>query len=360
MTRPLDKHIDSQELEILVSYFLGAGPGFQGPPTENALIASRHVRSCLPCTDKVSKYRGLMDRSPSLQTFTSVSAETDCRENDDVDWEEVAAGLWPPLRASQLIAHAAVCDDCGPRLRDAAFIYNDEPSPREAKFLAELRPPSRPKPTRVTPPYWPRQWPIMRWVSVSALVFTLFVTAFILLRPAPRASLSGLEFAELAVHTHKQYASGKLELDVRSDSQRLLNDWLKQTLPFPLALPENPPAPGEVRPYQIEGARLVRAGGKSAAFIAYQLKSGPSTLIVTPDSVAVASGGVAANFKKVSFHYATVEGYKVVTWTQHGRTYALVSREGNSTQQSCMICHSAMRDRDLTNTPTPLAKPILQ
>ena len=82
--------------------------------------------------------------------------------------------------------------------------------------------------------------------------------------------------------------------------------------------------------------------------------------MVTPDSVAVASGGVEVDYKKVSFHYGTVEGYKVVTWSVHGLTYALVSQEGNSTQRSCMVCHSAMRDRDLSQTPTPLrAKEML-
>ena len=84
------------------------------------------------------------------------------------------------------------------------------------------------------------------------------------------------------------------------------------------------------------------------------MQSGPASLVVTPDSVAIASGGVEARFKQVTFHYATVEGYKVVTWSQHGQTYALVSQEGNSTQRSCMVCHSAMRDRDLDRTPTPL------
>jgi hypothetical protein len=38
----------------------------------------------------------------------------------------------------------------------------------------------------------------------------------------------------------------------------------------------------------------------------------------------------------------------------NGLTYALVSEEGNDTQKSCMVCHSAMRDRDLSHTPTPL------
>jgi hypothetical protein len=76
--------------------------------------------------------------------------------------------------------------------------------------------------------------------------------------------------------------------------------------------------------------------------------------MVTPDSVALASGGAVADFKKVSFHYSRVQGYKVVTWSVHGLTYALVSEEGNRTQKSCMVCHSALQDRDLSDTPTPL------
>ena len=84
------------------------------------------------------------------------------------------------------------------------------------------------------------------------------------------------------------------------------------------------------------------------------MQSGPVSLMVVPDSVAVASGGVEAHYTKVNFHYSMVEGYKVVTWSVHGLTYALVSREGNTTQRSCMVCHSAMGDRDLSKTPTPL------
>ena len=108
------------------------------------------------------------------------------------------------------------------------------------------------------------------------------------------------------------------------------------------------------------------AGGKTAVYIAYQMQSGLVSMMVVPDSMAIASGGIEVNFKKVTFHYRTVEGYKVVTWSVHGNTYALVSQEGNSTQRSCMVCHSAMRDRDLTQTPTPLGvqgngvQPLLQ
>jgi anti-sigma factor RsiW len=184
-------------------------------------------------------------------------------------------------------------------------------------------------------------------------------------------SLSGQKFAEFAVRTHKEHAQGRLALDLHSDSQQALNEWFRVNSPFSLAVPASPAAPGEDRPYRLEGARFVQVGGKTAAFIAYQMQAttkqtGAVSLMVTTDSVAVASGGVEVNFKKLSFHYATVQGYKVVTWSLHGLTYALVSQEENSTQRSCMVCHSAMRDRDLSQTPTPLrlernsVVPILQ
>jgi len=108
-------------------------------------------------------------------------------------------------------------------------------------------------------------------------------------------------------------------------------------------------------PYRIEGARLIQIRQKTAAYIAYQMQADDVSLIVAPISVAVASGGVELDFKNVSFHYQMIEGYKVVTWSVHGLTYSLVSSEGNATQRSCMVCHSAMRDRDLSHTPTPLA-----
>jgi anti-sigma factor RsiW len=129
-------------------------------------------------------------------------------------------------------------------------------------------------------------------------------------------------------------------------------------------LAESPAASAEESPYRLEGARLVEVRGKPATYIAYRMQTGPVGLMVTRDSVAVASGGVQVDYRKVSFHYVMVEGYKVATWSIHGLTYALVSQEGNRTQQSCMVCHSAMGDRDLSRTPTPLPdseiEPMLQ
>jgi hypothetical protein len=323
------------------------------------------VKSCRDCSGRVSKYRQLVNRSSNVVVSGAAPRGVDCPSDADVDWHEVAAGLWPELKARQLIMHAALCDHCGPLLRAAASV-DDEPTPHEAELLAQLKTPTRPDFVSQRVPPRPSRRRLIRWL-VPALA--LMVIAFVVTIRPPSSSVpfSGLKFAEFAVNAHKQHAQGNLALEIHSDSQQALNEWLKTKSPFNLALPASPVVPSEERPYRLRGARLVPAGGKTAVYIAYQMQSGPVSLMVVPDSVAVASGGVEVSFKKVSFHYRTVEGYKVVTWSQQGKTYALVSQEGNSTQRSCMVCHSAMRDRDLSQTPAPLGfaerktvRPILQ
>jgi anti-sigma factor RsiW len=357
--RPVDKHIDHEELNALVSSSPGGEQQLHGLSADAVREAERHVKSCRDCSGKVSKYRQLVNRSSNVLVSEAAPPGAGCPNDGDVNWHEVAAGLWPELKAKQLIMHAALCDHCGPLLR-ASTSVDDDPTPQEEKLLAELKVPSRPDFTPEPVPPLPSPRPFMRWL-VPAVALILIVAALVMLSPSSSKPLSGAKFAELAVSTHRQHAQGNLVLDVRSDSQQTLNEWFKAKSPFSLALPASPPAPGEERPYRLEGARLVQVGSKSAVYIAYQMETGPVSLMVTPDSVAVASGGVKVDFKKVSFHYRMVEGYKVVTWSLRGRTYALVSQEGNSTQRSCMVCHSPMRDRDLSQTPTPLrSEPVLQ
>jgi hypothetical protein len=358
--RPCDKHIGNAELSALVPSSAEGGQELHELSPYSIREAERHVESCGDCSKKVSKYRQLVNRFSDVVVSEAAPPGDDCPKENDVDWHEVAAGVWPELKARQLIMHAALCDHCGPLLR-AATSVDDDPTPQEAKLLAQLKAPSRPDPMLPpvpSPP--PRSWQVMRWL-VPAVALMVIVGVLGTMRPSSPTPFSGLEYARFAVNTHQQYARGSLALDVRSDSQQALNEWFKAKSQFSVVLPASPASPGEERPYRLEGARLVRVGDKTAAFIAYQLQTTPmqtaaASLMVTPDSVAIASGGVEVDYKKVSFHYAIVERYKVVTWSLHGLTYALVSQEGNSTQRSCMVCHSAMRDRDLSQTPTPLIR----
>ncbi|MBZ5550522.1 MAG: hypothetical protein LAO22_21620 [Acidobacteriia bacterium] len=364
MERPFDKHIDNAELNALVPSSAEGGQELHELSPDYIREAERHVESCGDCSKKVSKYRQFMNRSSNMVALETAPPGDDCPKDNDVDWHEVAAGLWPELKARQLIMHAALCDHCGPLLR-AAMSVDDDPTPQEEKLLAQLKAPSRPDP--IPPPVPPPAPPSRRFLGWLVPAVALMVIVGVLgtrTRSSP-TPLSGLEYAKFAVNTHKQHTRGSLALDVRSDSPQALNEWFKAKSQFSVVLPASPAAPGEERPYRLEGARLVKVGDKTAAYIAYQMQTGPASLMVTPDSVAVASGGVEVDYKKVSFHYAIVERYKVVTWSLHGLTYALVSEEGNRTQGSCMVCHSAMRDRDLSHTPTPLSsensvQPLLQ
>jgi anti-sigma factor RsiW len=377
MGRPLDRHIDEQELNALVPSSSESGQEWLRLTPDAVRKAARHVESCAACSRKLWKYKQVVDRFSNVAVSKAASPGVDCPQAKDVDWHEVAAGLWPELKAKQLIMHAALCDHCGPLLRAATNVCDDV-TPQEETLLAQLNAPSRPVvkaerdpiPNDLGPvPVWQRflQWKVL----VPAVALLVMVGVFRTTPWSSPAPLTGPKFAEFAVSTHRQHAQGKLALDVRSDSQQTVNEWFKAKAGLSLTLPGSPAIPGEERPYRLEGARLVQVGGTSAAFIAYQMPTTPMptaavSLMVIPDSVAVASGGVEVDFKKVSFHYAMVRSYKVVTWSQHGLTYALVSQEGNNTQRSCMVCHSGMRDRDLSQTPSPLQternplEPVLQ
>jgi hypothetical protein len=360
MARSPDKHIDDQELDALAPSPSKSEQERHKLSADVVREAERHVDACASCSGKVAKYRRLMNRI-SNPAVPEAESRTDCSVGQDVDWHEVAAGVWPELKANQLIRHAALCDQCGPLLRAAAAAADDEATPEEGMLLAELRAPSRPL-VKSGPEPVPRcsstspAWRLfLQWkVFVPALALLLVVGIFATKSPSSGRPLSGPRFAEYAVSAHRQHAQGQLALDVHSNSSQMVNEWVRSKAQFSLALPASPAIPGEQRPYSLEGVRLMHIGGKSAAYIAYRMQSDLVSLIVAPDSVAVASGGVEVNFAKVTFHYATVEGYKAVTWSVHGLTYALISQEGDRTQRSCMVCHSAMKDRDLSQTPAPL------
>jgi anti-sigma factor RsiW len=366
--RSSNQHIDSSELNALVPSRFEAGSEIEADLLLSVIEAQRHVAICPECKSKVQKYSHLVNRSQIVRP-NPAPPRASCPQ--DIDWHEIASGLWPELKATQLMMHAAQCEHCGPLLC-AATRARCNPAPQKDTHRALNAPRRRDPALRIR--HRSQFRPSIKWLAPAA---ALIAVAAVLLGTRPTSSptsLSGVEFAELAVTTHRQYAQGKLALDIRSNSQQALNQWLKAKSPFLLALPASPAAPGEERPYHPEGARLVQVGGNRAAFLAYEMETprfqrtppAAASLMVIPDSAAKAAGGFELRFAKVSFHYATIDGYKVVTWSVHGLTYALVSDEGNNTQRSCMVCHSAMRDRDLSHTPTPLlsqkniAEPVWQ
>ena len=159
---------------------------------------------------------------------------------------------------------------------------DDDPTPQEERLLAELNDPSRPAVNggRESIPSDPLPLSVSRWflhwkVFASALALMIMVAVIGTRSPSNPRPLAGSKFAEFAVRAHRQHALGHLALDVRTDSQQALNEWLKTKAKFSLVLPASPAVPGEERPNRLEGARLVQVGGKTAAFIAYQMPNSP-------------------------------------------------------------------------------------
>ena len=211
MGRPFDKHIDNEELNALVSPSPEGGQQQHGLSADAVREAERHAKSCGDCSGRVSKYRQLVNRSSNVVVSEAARPGADCPNERDVDWHEVAAGLWPELKAKQLIMHAALCDHCGPLLR-AATSVDDDPTPQEEKLLDELRAPSRPDfiLQRVSAP--PSPWRFMRWL-VPALALTIIALLVSTRRPSSPTPFSGLKFAEFAVDVHRLHARGNLALD---------------------------------------------------------------------------------------------------------------------------------------------------
>lgn len=354
MVRPLGRHIDTDELHSLVPSRAEAGTIAPRLSREELSAAQLHVRSCLDCGKKVWKYWLLVNRV-SIVVSESAPPGPDCPKADDVNWHELASGHWPEFKAAQLIKHAALCEHCGPLLR-AATRMEHLPTADEERLIEGLRAKfeTSPIPQAQHSPF--RQFikwlaPVMAVIVIAGAWATRSLTS-------PRR-LSGPEIARFAVATHRRHAEGVLPLEVRTDSEQTLNQWFSANSSFAVALPASTSIANEGLPYRLQGARFVPLEGKNVAYVAYQMPGTQTplasvSLVIAPDTVGFADGGVEARFTKVQFHYSRLEGYKVVTWSVHGLTYALVSQEDDTTQRSCMVCHSVMGDRDLSHSSTPL------
>ena len=204
---------------------------------------------------------------------------------------------------------------------------------------------------------------LVRWGQFSLLrtaVFSLLITTFVLagtwltfvrrdLNPLPPPS----DFARMAVDSHLRRLRGQLPLEIVTDSPLDISDWFTGKVSFSLKLPNYQEASGQETLYRLEGARLVGFNNDYAAFVAYEMRQRPITLVVTSNGVAMPSGGEEIVSKGLRFHYDTINGLKVITWADRGLTYALVSDLEERGQQSCIVCHEGTKDRDFIESLKP-------
>ena len=137
MTRPFDKHLDSDELDRLVSLQRTSVSGSEQLSELDLREAQRHVESCQDCSRKLRRHGFVHSEilrmrapNPSLSTPECVG---------DAEWLELAAGLLPEAKTREVMKHAAQCGHCGPLLKNAAEALVDEATPGEEALLASLQ-----------------------------------------------------------------------------------------------------------------------------------------------------------------------------------------------------------------------------
>jgi anti-sigma factor RsiW len=157
----------------------------------------------------------------------------------------------------------------------------------------------------------------------------------------------------MAAGTHLRRTRGQLPLEMESSSPRDVSAWFSNKVNFSVKLPNYQESSGQEKLYTLEGARLVSYQNDYAAYVAYQMANRHISLVITSDSVAKPSGGEEIPARGLTFHYNAIDGLKVLTWSDRGLTYALVSDLDERGQQSCIVCHQGTKDQDLIEPLKP-------
>jgi len=285
--------------------------------------------------------------------------------------ERIAFYLDDELRGDDLAAfeaHVQGCVACHDAVRgERQFIENIRGvkplycAPPEVRARAEAMLQDTP-PALTAPPALRRRVRQSLWGARSPWLFhdrrrafglaalALFVVALAVVWATSKSSRPAhgpSDFALMAVDTHQRHLRGQLPFEITSDSPTAISDWFKGKVSFRVEeLPNYQEESGQEKLYQLEGARLVSFHNDYAAYVAYEMNRKPITLVMTSDQMAIPRGGEEIVSKGITFHYDSIEGLKVITWSDRGLTYALVSDLEERGQQSCVVCHTGTKDRD--------------
>jgi len=200
--------------------------------------------------------------------------------------------------------------------------------------------------------HWLRPGYLIPIAAVVLVAFAVGVSRFVGFKPRPEP-LGLSEFARMAADAHLRHIQGQLPLEISSEVPEKISDWFSGKVPFVLRLPNYQEASGQEKLYQLEGARLVGFKSDYAAYIAYQMATRPISLVVTSEAVAQPAGGEEILANGITFHFNSINGLKVITWSDRGLTYALVSDLEERGQRSCVVCHQGTKDQNLIEPLKP-------
>ncbi len=203
----------------------------------------------------------------------------------------------------------------------------------------------------------PRRSFRINWMVAAAAVLLVLLLPVVAWRIVKRANQPAKgpvgSFALLAAETHLRHVRGQLPLEMESTSPQDISSWFVNKVNFRLKLPNYQESSGQEKLYVLEGARLVGFQNDYAAYVAYQMKERPISLVITSASLVEPTGGEEIAAGNLKFHYNAIDGLKVLTWSDRGLTYALVSDLEERGQQSCIVCHEGSKDQNFIEPLKP-------
>jgi anti-sigma factor (TIGR02949 family) len=172
------------------------------------------------------------------------------------------------------------------------------------------------------------------------------IALVIVFAPFTLQRVRAADYVDTAVSAHRNYLEGKLPLEFNSDSAADIAAWFAGKVPFHFQLPASQLGANVDPAFRLTGSRVLPFRGGHAAMVTYHSKGEEISLLVASDKSAAAGGGDALRSNGLTFYFTSKGGFNVVTWTNHGLTYALVSSLHGSAQHSCLVCHQNFANRN--------------
>jgi anti-sigma factor (TIGR02949 family) len=194
----------------------------------------------------------------------------------------------------------------------------------------------------LTSPLKDADQPAFRWKPMVAVGLVIVLALLFIPQIVQRVRADA--FVEAAAATHRSYLEGHLPMEVHTSSPTAVTAWFAGKVPFRFQLPDSQQSQDGEHFYHLTGSRLVSFRGAYAALTTYEMGGDKISLLVVSDKSARAEGGEAVQSGNLTFHYHPNGDFKVITWSNHGLTYALVSSLRGSARQSCLVCHQNMAD----------------
>jgi hypothetical protein len=130
----LDQHLNTDQIDELLQSAADSKPS-QGANRDQLENARRHLKDCTACQMRMRAHEQAIDSLALLKPNTPGAKGLICPP--DYVWLDIAAGIVDPDAENDL-SHAAQCDHCGPRLRQAKEDFADELTAEEETIIANL------------------------------------------------------------------------------------------------------------------------------------------------------------------------------------------------------------------------------